>query len=91
MIVLIAYDISSNKKRGRLHKFLKEFGLNTQKSVFECELDKEGLAHIASFAGKLIDPDTDSVRMYRICAGCMRKVRISGQGIKITQMDFMIV
>ena len=91
MIVLVSYDISANKKRGEFHKFLKEFGLNTQKSVFECELDREGLAHIASFARKLIDPATDSVRMYRICAGCMRNVRISGQGVKVTQLDFMIV
>jgi CRISPR-associated protein Cas2 len=91
MIVLISYDISSNKKRGQFHKFLKEFGLNTQKSVFECELDQEGLGTIANFAQDLIDPETDSVRMYRICAACTRKVRISGMGIKVTQLDFMIV
>ncbi len=91
MIVLISYDISSNKKRGKLHKFLKEFGLNTQKSVFECDLDREGVLHITSFARALIDPKTDSVRIQTICASCSRKVQISGQGIKITQLDFMIV
>lgn len=91
MIVLISYDITSNKKRSRLHKYLKEFGLNTQKSVFECDLDKEGLEQVVRFSRRLIDPATDSVRMYKICERCLRKVRISGLGIKITQMDFMIV
>lgn len=91
MNVLISYDITSNKRRGRLHRFLKEFGLNTQKSVFECDLDPEGLARIVSFCRKLIDPKTDSVRMYKICVRCLRKVRISGLGLKITQLDFMII
>lgn len=91
MNVLISYDISSNKKRAKLHRFLKEFGLNTQKSVFECELDEEGLKRIVSYCRVLINPCTDSVRMYRICARCLRKVRISGLGIKITQLEFMIV
>jgi CRISPR-associated protein Cas2 len=91
MNVLISYDITSNKRRGRLHRFLKEFGLNTQKSVFECDLDKEGLARIISYCKWNIDPGTDSVRMYKICTRCLRKVRISGLGIKITQLDFMII
>ena len=91
MNVLITYDISSNKKRGKLHRFLKEFGLNTQKSVFECELDEAGLSRIISYCKAVINPGTDSVRMYRICAGCLRKVQISGLGIKITQLEYMIV
>jgi len=91
MNVLISYDISSNKKRAKLHRFLKEFGLNTQKSVFECELDEEGLKKIVSYCRALINPCTDSVRMYRICVRCLRNVRISGLGIKITQLEFMIV
>ena len=91
MIVIVTYDISSNKKRTCLHKFLKEFGLNTQKSVFECDLDPEGLSRIVSFARKQIDPRTDSVRIYRSCARCLRKVQLSGRGMKLTQMDYMII
>lgn len=90
MIVLVTYDISSNRTRGQFHKFLKEFGLNTQKSVFECELDGDGFRRLAGMAGTLIDKTTDSVRFYRICAGCRRKVSISGLGLKVTQLDFLI-
>ncbi len=91
MIVLVTYDICDNRARGRLHKILKEFGLNTQRSVFECDLDAEGMARLVALARALIDLDTDSVRFYRLCAGCQRKVAISGQGLKVTQLDFMII
>lgn len=91
MIVLVTYDISDNRTRGRLHKFLKEFGLNTQRSVFECDLDGKGLARLVAVARGLIDADTDSVRFYRLCASCQRKVTISGLGLKVTQLDFLIV
>lgn len=91
MIVLVTYDISKNRTRTRFHKFLKEFGLNTQKSVFECEIDGDGLKRLVAVAATLIDKDTDSVRFYRICAGCQRKVTISGLGLKVTQLDFLIV
>lgn len=90
MIVLVTYDISENRTRARLHKYLKEFGLNTQLSVFECDLDTQGLNRLAAKARELIDPDTDSVRFYRLCAGCQSKVMISGQGLKLTQLDFLI-
>jgi CRISPR-associated protein Cas2 len=91
MIVLISYDISSNKTRARLHRFLKEFGLNTQKSVFECDLDRDGLNMVIGYCRKLIDYRTDSVRLYRVCSRCLRKVRISGRGLKVTQLDYLIV
>jgi CRISPR-associated protein Cas2 len=91
MIILLTYDISSNRARGRFHRFLKEFGLNTQKSVFECDLDPEGIERIVAYARRIINPGSDSVRLYRICAGCLRKVKISGRGIRIARLDYMIV
>lgn len=91
MHVVIAYDIVNNRIRSNFHKFLKEFGLNTQKSVFECDLDREGIDKIVACARKIINPATDSVRLYRICAGCQRKVRISGRGIKIVKLDYILL
>jgi len=91
MHVLISYDISKNRTRTRFHKFLKEFGLNTQKSVFECDLDEQGIAIVLSQARTCLDPRTDTLRMYRICAACQRKVILSGLGLKVVQLDFMIL
>ena len=90
MLAIIAYDISSNRARARLHKFLKEYGLNTQKSVFECQVDLDALRVIVATAKTLLDPETDSLRIYRICSRCQKRVSLSGQGIKVVRMDFMI-
>jgi CRISPR-associated protein Cas2 len=91
MHVLISYDISKNRTRARFHKFLKEFGLNTQKSVFECDLDDQGVVRVLSVGRASLDPATDTLRMYRICSRCQRKVVVSGLGLKVVQLDFMIV
>ena len=91
MIILLTYDISDNKIRTRIHKFLKEFGLNTQKSVFECDIDEIALKKIRRFCRDNLNYETDSVRIYKVCSGCIRKVIISGQGIKITQLDYSVI
>ena len=91
MIVLVAYDISKDRTRAKFHAFLKEYGLNTQKSVFECEVDEQAIRDIEAKASSLIDEDSDSVRIYRICSFCARRTVISGQGIKVTNLDYTVL
>ena len=91
MITLITYDITSPRRLRRLHGFLKDFGLNTQKSVFECDIDEEGLKIIRAYCKDNLDVSSDSVRIYKICAWCINKVLISGQGLKVTQLDYSVV
>lgn len=88
--MLISYDISKNRTRARFHKFLKEFGLNTQKSVFECDLDDAGIVRVLAEARSELDTTTDTLRLYRICARCQRKVTVSGLGLKVVQLDYLI-
>jgi len=91
MITLITYDITDPKRLRKINKFLKEFGINTQKSVFECDLDSQGLKEIRSYCKNFLDLDTDSVRIYKICSRCINKVVLSGQGIKITNFTYRVV
>jgi CRISPR-associated protein Cas2 len=91
MITLVTYDITDPKRLKRLHKFMKEFGLNTQKSVFECDIDDEALKRIRKYCKERLDLDEDSVRIYKICSRCINNVVLSGKGIKITQLDYMVV
>jgi len=91
MITLITYDITDPKRLKKLHKFLKEFGINTQKSVFECDLDRLGLKRIRSYCKTFLDLNTDSVRIYKICSSCINKVVLSGQGMKITNLEYQVV
>jgi len=91
MITLITYDITEPYRLNKLREFLKDFGLRTQKSVFECEIDGEGLRMIRKYCKNHLDLATDSVRIYRICTRCLKKVIITGQGIKVKQLDYMII
>jgi CRISPR-associated protein Cas2 len=91
MITLITYDITEPKRLNNLRTFLKEFGLRTQKSVFECDIDDIALKRIRAYCRDNLDIKTDSVRIYKICTRCINKVILSGTGLKVTQMDYMIV
>ena len=91
MITFVTYDITDPKRLVRTHKFLKEFGINTQKSVFECDIDDIALKRIRRYCRDNLDLDSDAVRIYKICSSCMNKVRVSGVGLKITQLDYAVI
>lgn len=91
MITLITYDITEPKRLNDLRRFLKEYGLRTQKSVFECDIDDVAIRRIRAYCRDKLDLSSDSVRIYRICNRCIGKVVISGLGLKVTQLDYMVV
>ncbi len=91
MISLITYDITDSKRLKRMHTFLKEYGFNTQKSVFECDIDAIGLKAIREFCRTTLDLQKDKVRIYKICSRCINKVNVSGKGLKITQLDYAVI
>ena len=65
MYIVIAYDIQNNKKRNKLAKELLKYGIRTQKSVFECEINRKDLNKIKKIAKKF-SYDTDLVSVYEI-------------------------
>ncbi|MGB9498187.1 MAG: CRISPR-associated endonuclease Cas2 [Dissulfuribacterales bacterium] len=91
MISMITYDITDPKRLRKMHAFLKEYGINTQKSVFECDIDDAALKVIRVFCREKLDLKEDQVRIYKICSRCINKVNISGQGLKITQLDYAVI
>lgn len=92
MFTLITYDIESDKLRGKIAKCLEAWGSRVQYSVFECHLNskeyktvKKRLAALVknealkSSAGK--EPaGITSIRLYQLCASCMDRVEIIGDG-----------
>jgi CRISPR-associated protein Cas2 len=91
MITFITYDITDPKRLVKTHKFLKEFGVNTQKSVFECDIDDKALKRIRKYCRDNLDLSSDAVRIYRICTPCMNRVSLSGIGLKITNIDYTVI
>lgn len=91
MLTLISYDISDNRNRTKTHRLLKEYGLNTQRSVFECEISPETQESLVGHLSTLLDEEKDSLRVYAICESCVRKVVTQGQGIKLFPRFFEVL
>lgn len=77
LFYLIIYDLpdnkAANKRRTRLHKMLSGYGKWTQYSVFECFLTAVQFATLQTKVEKLIKPDEDSVRVYVLDAGALKR------------------
>lgn len=91
MKIIVAYDIAGNRRREKMHKFLRELGVNTQKSVFECELNREELQALRRFALNQLNMQEDSLNIYHICKQCAARAEVQGLGIQVVQLDYHII
>lgn len=69
MQVLITYDVSTVTTAGRRRlrraaKACLDYGQRVQNSVFECLLDASQLVTVRARLLEIIDPETDSLRIY---------------------------
>ncbi len=77
LFYLIIYDLPdtkpANKRRTRLHKMLSGYGKWTQYSVFECFLTAMQFVKLQQQIERLIKPETDSVRIYVLDTGSVKR------------------
>ncbi len=78
MLLIVAYDVSSDRRRNRLHKALSGWLSPVQKSVFEGQLVGGALPPLERAVAKAIDPEVDSVRLYPLCKACAAALRLYG-------------
>lgn len=79
MTVVIAYDISEDRRRARAAAICQTWGDRIQKSVFLCTLEPEDLNDLGQRLRDTIDVDTDSVYVFRQCAACWDACTVIGQ------------
>ncbi len=91
MFVVVAYDIVDDRKRLRVAKLMKQYGVRVQKSVFECILDDRRYLRMKEQIEKLIDWEEDGVRYYSLCRGCLKNIETSGVGIVVDDEELIIV
>ena len=73
MFIVVSYDISDTRRRNRLHRALKNFGVRVQYSVFECALSDKDVKRLEAAVHREIKDD-DHVRYYHLCESCARQV-----------------
>lgn len=82
LFYLVIYDLpdtkAANKRRNRLHKLLSGYGKWTQYSVFECFLTSVQFIKLQHQIEKLIKPAEDSVRIYILDAGALKRTLTYG-------------
>jgi CRISPR-associated protein Cas2 len=78
MLVIIAYDISSERRLARVARYCEDYAVRVQYSVFECKLPIVEFDRFWEGLKKLIDPKEDRLVAYRICAECAKDVRSFG-------------
>lgn len=81
MRTVICFDVSDDRKRYRLSRVLLDHALRVQKSVFEAkDLGRAAYLRLRSSAEGIVDPTTDSLRYYRLCEACVRRIEYYGLG-----------
>lgn len=91
MRIIVAYDISDNKRRERLRKSLRQFGNPVQKSVFECDLTQRQIEKMERVIRAIISVSKDNVRYYKICNACAGEAEIfGGKPLEKTQIAYVV-
>jgi CRISPR-associated protein Cas2 len=85
MLMLIAYDVSTEDGEGRrrlrrVARACLDYGQRVQNSVFECEVDPAQWTKLRSRLIAEIDPASDSLRFYRL--GARGRARVEHVGAK---------
>lgn len=78
MYLVVAYDISDDRRRARLYELLLGYGTPVQRSVFECDLTAEQQARLRRAAARYARASGDSIRYYALCAACARRTEAAG-------------
>lgn len=77
--VVIAYDISDDKKRLEISDLLITYGIRVNKSVFECFVSEAQLRVIRNSIEETGLDDDDSVIYYRLCRNCIEEIKRQGR------------
>jgi CRISPR-associated protein Cas2 len=91
MFCVVSYDIPDNKRRRKLAKIIMDYGDRVQYSVFECILDKKLLDKMIRSIYETVSEDEDSVRIYTLCAGCVKDIAVIGCGEVSEDKDVYII
>ncbi|MDY6892446.1 MAG: CRISPR-associated endonuclease Cas2 [Chloroflexota bacterium] len=78
MYIVVCYDITSNRRRTRLHELLLGYGAPVQKSVFECNLTLTQFRQLRSRARRYVKGSGDSIRYYHLCGRCQGRTQEEG-------------
>lgn len=92
MFYVITYDVADDRLRTRVARVLEGFGQRVQYSVFECHLEPGRYRRLRRRLSAVFEAAApgDSVRFYRLCAGCERRAHVWGAGAITEDVAYFI-
>ena len=96
MMVVVTYDVNTQTDSGRkrLRHVAKEclkYGQRVQNSVFECVIDASQYCELKHVLDKLIDPEHDSLRFYRLGNHYSTRIEHLGKEPVLVSRDVLII
>lgn len=75
---VISYDIVKDKTRNKIAKELCNYGKRVQYSVFECKISDRQMNELYYKLTVLLQGEEGSIRIYHLCANCLKRLAIIG-------------
>lgn len=85
---MVAYDITSDRRRSRVAKLLQSWGYRIQESVFQLRVSVADLHLIVEDLNKVIDEKEDVIHVYPLCGSCEERAQILGVGVALDDVGF---
>ena len=79
---LLSYDIKDNYHRKKMADLLLDYGHRVQYSVFEANLSPSDFTELTQSAQPILDPATDSLRIYPLCRRCLEQQIVYGKPLE---------
>jgi CRISPR-associated protein Cas2 len=95
MEILVTYDVMTDSPEGRrrlrrVAKVCEKFGQRVQYSVFECMVNAAQFEQLKAQLKKVIEPDEDSLRLYRLQEPRSRFMEVLGKELTHDQHNPLI-
>lgn len=96
MYLVVTYDVNTETNAGkrrlrRMANLCKGYGQRVQLSVFELTVNEAQKERFMAAAGKIIDPATDSLRIYRLHGDREQCVECLGVNTYISFEDPLVI
>jgi len=92
MFYVVSYDITNNRRRSKVSKYLESYGIRVQYSVFETEINHDQLKKLIKGLKKIIKKNEDTIRIYPISKESRKFIVTIGRDKgKFYDQDFIII
>lgn len=96
MMLVVAYDVDTTNSEGakrlrRVARLCERYGVRVQNSVFEVLVDPAQLAALEAGIEKMIKPELDSVRFYRLGSNYQTKIDVIGRSSPIEAGEPLLI